>query len=98
MAMEKRVGFVGILVEDRGSVPEVNKVLTDYSRLILARLGLPRSQETTAVITLVVEANTDEIGALAGRLGKIKGVAVKSALARAAVAPTGAGGERKAES
>ena len=80
--MERRTGFVGIILENRDCVEEVNRVLTEHADLILARLGLPRLTTGTPVITLVVEASTDEMGALAGRLGKIKGVSVKSALAK----------------
>ena len=80
--MERRTGFVGILLEDRACAEEVNHVLAAYADLILARLGLPRRSAGTPVITLVVEATTDEMGTLTGRLGAIKGVSVKSALAK----------------
>lgn len=80
--MGRRTGFVGIFLEDRSCVEAVNRVLTDHAELILARLGLPRFSTGTPVITLIVEATTDEMGALAGSLGRIKGVSVKSALAK----------------
>ncbi|MBP5319433.1 MAG: iron-only hydrogenase system regulator [Kiritimatiellae bacterium] len=80
--MERRTGFVGILVEDRACAEEVNHVLAEHAELILARLGLPRRESGTPVITLVVEATTDEMGILTGRLGSINGVSVKSALAK----------------
>ena len=80
--MERRTGFVGILLEDRACAEEVNHVLAAHADLILARLGLPRRSAGTPVITLVVEATTDEMGTLTGRLGAIKGVSVKSALAK----------------
>jgi len=79
---ERRTGFVGIILECRESVDEVNHVLTEYAELILARVGLPRREKGISVITLVVEATTDELGALTGRLGRIAGISVKSALAK----------------
>jgi putative iron-only hydrogenase system regulator len=42
--------------------------------MILARVGLPCREKGISVITLVVEATTDELGSLSGRLGKIAGV------------------------
>lgn len=79
--MERRLGFVGILIEDRHSVAsQINSILSDFGGIIKARMGLPHLQEEHSVITLIVEATTDELGALTGRLGKIKGVSVKSAL------------------
>lgn len=82
--MEKRIGFVGIILEDRErSSEEVNGILSQYGHLIVARLGIPRPNgHEEAVITLVVEATNDEVGALTGKLGAIRGVSVKSALSR----------------
>ncbi len=80
--MERRIGFVGIILESRESVDAVNHALSEHADLILARVGLPRREKKVSVITLVVEATTDELGALTGRLGTIAGVSVKSALAK----------------
>ena len=80
--MERRTGFVGIILENRNGVEEVNRVLSEHAEMILARMGLSRREKGIAVITLVVEATTDELGALTGSLGKIPGVSVKSGLAK----------------
>ena len=82
--MERRVGFIGILIEDPGrSAAEVNHVIGEFAGLVLARMGLPpRGERSEAVITLVIEASTDELGAFTGRLGRIPGVSAKSALGR----------------
>ena len=79
----KRIGFVGIIIEDRlQSAPAVNAVISQHASLILARTGLPHVKGNTAVITLVIEATTDEVGVLTGMLGAIPGVSVKSGLAK----------------
>jgi putative iron-only hydrogenase system regulator len=79
----KRIGFVGIIIEDREKCAGVvNTVLSEYSELILARTGLPHIKESTSVITLVIDATTDELGKLTGKLGNIPGVSVKSGLAK----------------
>lgn len=81
--MNKRLGFVGIIIEDRKkSAAEVNKVISDYGDMVLARMGLPYKEKHCSVITLIVDATTDELGALTGRLGLLEGVSVKSALAK----------------
>jgi len=81
--MEKRIGFVGIIITDRAhAVPEVNRILSEHGDLILARVGLPHRERHVSVITLVVEATTDELGRLTGQLGLIKNVSVKSGLAK----------------
>lgn len=81
--MKKRIGFVGIIVENRNNaVPDVQKILSKYASLILGRMGLPGLKENLSVITLIVEADSDEIGALTGQLGRINGVTVKSGLTK----------------
>lgn len=69
-------------MESRECVEAVNHVLSEHAELILARVGLPRRDRGVSVITLVVEATTDELGGLTGRLGKMRGVSVKSALSK----------------
>lgn len=79
----KRLGFIGIIIEDRErSSGIVNEVLSGFSELILARTGLPNAKENYSVITLVIDATTDELGVLTGKLGNIPGVSVKSGLAK----------------
>jgi putative iron-only hydrogenase system regulator len=81
--MDKRLGFVGIIVEDRATAaPDVNRILSEHSDLILARTGIPRARGNTSVITLVIDATTDELGRLTGQLGQIPGITVKSGLGR----------------
>lgn len=80
--MKRRIGFVGIILEQRQSAEEVNHLLSSHADLICARIGLPRHNCDAAVITLVVEATTDELGSLTGKLGRLPGVSVKSALAK----------------
>ena len=82
--MLKRIGFVGIIVSDREhAVPAVNRILSEHADLILARVGLPFRERQVAVITMVVEATTDELGSLTGKLGLVADVSVKSALSKA---------------
>lgn len=81
--MEKRLGFVGIIVEDRKrQASQVNEVLSVYGDIIIARTGLPYREKNCSVIALIVDTTTDELGALTGKLGQIPGVSIKSALAK----------------
>ena len=80
---ETRVGFVGIIVEDRRAVADrVNHTISEYAHMVIARTGIPYREKNVSVITLVVDATTDEIGSLTGKLGVIPGVSVKSGLSK----------------
>lgn len=79
--MEKRIGVVGIVVDSPEETAErIQQYLSQYSSLIVGRMGIPYRERDVSVIALIVEGSTDEIGALTGKLGSLKGVTVKSAL------------------
>lgn len=78
--MEKRLGFVGIVIEDRAMAGKVNMILSDHADAISGRIGIPDHQSGTAVIGLIVEASNEQIGAITGKLGNLPGVTVRSAL------------------
>lgn len=81
--MDKRLGFVGVVVDNREKSAEVvNKILSEHGELIIARTGIPYHKKNCCVITLVVDATTDELGVMTGKLGLVKGVTVKSALSK----------------
>lgn len=77
--MEKRVGAALVQIDSRESVQLLNDTISRHASIIIARQGLPRSNGQ-GVISLVLEGTTDEIGALTGQLGRIKGIQVKSVL------------------
>ncbi len=81
--MEKRIGVVGIVVEDVTVAARINSILHEYAGLILGRMGVPYRERNISVISLIVEGTTDQIGAMTGRLGNLPGVNVKSALSKA---------------
>lgn len=82
--MEQRmVGVLAIIVKERdAAAPEVNEVLSQFGGLVVGRMGIPYHERNLNIITLIVDATTDQIGALTGKLGMIPGVTVKSTLAK----------------
>jgi putative iron-only hydrogenase system regulator len=81
--MEKRLGFVGIIIEQRdANASAVNELLGQFGRLIVARMGVPYEKRDCSAITLIVDASTDELGILTGKLGNLPGVSVKSMLSK----------------
>ena len=80
---DNRLGVVGIIIEDNEKSEEVNKVLHIHANLIVGRIGIPYPQRGVCVISLIVDGTSDQVSAMTGKLGKIEGIQVKSALARA---------------
>ena len=75
-----RLGVIGIVVENRGEVMTVQRVLSEFSDVIEGRMGIPDKENSVAVISLIVKGNVERLSALTGKLGRIDGIAVKSAL------------------
>ncbi len=79
---EKRIGVIGIVIENLDQVPLINDILHQNGKIIVGRLGIPYREKGISIISLIVDGTTDEIGALNGKLGKLEGVNVKSALSK----------------
>jgi putative iron-only hydrogenase system regulator len=80
--VEKRIGIVGIVIEDFGSVERVNAVLHEFAGIIVGRMGLPYRERRVSVISLIVDGTNDEISALTGKLGRVSGAMVKSMITK----------------
>lgn len=79
--MAKRIGVIGIVIDEPKNIADkVNYIISDYSRIIIGRMGIPRHDAGVSVMALIIEGNTNEVGALTGKLGNLPGVTVKSAL------------------
>ncbi len=80
--MEKRIGAVLILVENRESVQKLNHLLSLHSDIIIGRQGIPLLNKGISVISLILEGTSDAISALTGPIGKLPGIQVKSIMMR----------------
>jgi len=77
------VAVLTLVVKDRkAAAAQVNEELSRTGDLVVARMGLAYRERGIHIITLVVDATNDQIGALTGRLGQIPGVTVKASLAK----------------
>ena len=76
-----RIGVIGIVVKgDRTIALEIQKIISNYADIICGRMGIPHHEENISTISLIVKGENEEISALTGKLGRLPGVNVKSAL------------------
>lgn len=77
--ISRNISVMGILVDERARHgPEVQEVLTRYGSRILMRSGIPDPGRERGIITLIAQADGEELGSLEKDLEKINGVTVKS--------------------
>lgn len=77
--MDTRVAVIGIIVENKESVPALNKLLSEYGEYIIGRMGIPYKQKNISVISIVIDAQQDVINTLSGNIGRLDGVSSKTA-------------------
>ena len=75
--MEKKLGAILIVVQDRSAVLKLQEILTQYASIIKSRQGINMQEEGYSVITLVVQGDNDTLNALTGKLGRISGLQAK---------------------
>ncbi len=75
--METRVAIIGIIVEDEAVICDIQNLLTEYSKFIIGRMGLPYKTKNIRIISVVLDAPADTINTLTGKIGKIEHVSSK---------------------
>lgn len=76
--MDKRIGLIGIVIEREDAVEKLNGILHDYGKYIVGRMGIPYRERNISVISVVIDAPSDVISSLSGKLGMIKGISIKT--------------------
>ena len=77
--METRVAVMSIIVEDPESVGTLNTILHDHGEYIIGRMGIPYRKRNISIISIALDAPQNTLSALAGKIGSLKGISVKTA-------------------
>lgn len=77
--METRVAVMSIIVENGDTVEALNAVLHEYGEYIIGRMGIPYRKRKVNIISVALDAPQNTISALAGRIGGLSGISVKTA-------------------
>lgn len=81
--MDRRIAILGIIVENTDSVERVNELLHEYREFIVGRMGMPYRERGISVISVVMDADTNTVSALPGKLGMTPGVSAKAVYSKA---------------
>ena len=77
--METRVAVMSIIVESPDSVEPINFLLHEHGQYIIGRMGIPYRERGISIISIALDAPDNTISALAGKIGNLPGVSVKTA-------------------
>ncbi len=76
--MDTRVALIAIIVEELEAVEKLNALLHQYREYVIGRMGVPYKEKKISIISVAVDAPSDIISALSGKLGMLKGVSTKT--------------------
>lgn len=77
--MDTRVAVMSIIVENADTVELLNGLLHEHGEYIIGRMGIPYRKRGINIISIALDAPPNTISALAGRVGNLPGVSVKTA-------------------
>lgn len=77
--MEVRIAALSIIIEDNSAVAQLNQILHEYNSFIIGRMGIPHHKRNLSIISIVMDAPSDAINALTGKLGMIPNISAKAA-------------------
>ena len=76
--MNTRVAVMGIIVENKDSVEQLNSLLHEYGEYIIGRMGIPYRERGVNIISVAIDAPQDVINALSGKVGRLEGITAKT--------------------
>ena len=77
--METRVAVMSIIVVNAAMVEKINGLLHEYGDYIIGRMGIPYRKRQISIISIALDAPQNTTASLAGKLGTLPGVSVKTA-------------------
>lgn len=77
--METRVAVMSIIVENSEMVERLNGILHEYGEYVIGRMGIPYRKRRINIISVALDAPQNTIAALAGKIGALPGISVKTA-------------------
>ena len=80
---ENRLAVISIIVENRGVSPQINALLSEFGEYVIGRMGIPYKEKGVSVISIALDAPTEVINKLTGKIGMLSGVTAKTLMHKA---------------
>ena len=77
--MDTRVAVMSIIVENGDAVERINAILHEHGEFIIGRMGIPYRKRKISIISVALDAPQNTISSLAGKIGSLPGISVKTA-------------------
>jgi len=79
----KRIAVISAVLDEPHHCQQAfNDTVSEFQGIVKGRMGIPFEEVPVAVISLTVVGELDDINSLTGKLGRIDGVTVRTAVAK----------------
>ncbi|GHU41608.1 iron-only hydrogenase system regulator [Clostridia bacterium] len=79
----KRIAVVGAILENPALVQkDFNEIISAFKGIVKGRMGIPLEDEGMSVISIILKGELDDINSLTGKIGRLPGVTVKTAISK----------------
>ncbi len=75
---ENRLAVLTVIAEDRAQSASVNGLLSSFGDYVVGRMGIPYKPKNVSVMCVVLDAPTEIINSLTGKIGMLSGVTAKT--------------------
>lgn len=76
------ISMISVIVEDRAAASRINELLSQYVEYIIGRLGIPYKFKSISLICIMLDAPSDIVNSLSGKLGMYDGVSTKTVVSK----------------
>ena len=80
--MQSKITVVSIIVENSSATEAINDLLHSFDSYIVGRMGIPYREKGIAIICIVMDASSDVVSSLSGKMGMLNGVIAKTVTAK----------------
>ena len=80
--MEKHIAIIGVIIKNpTENTCLINNAISEYRKLIIGRLGIPKHEPDIGIISLIVEGPKNEIDSFEKKLNSLNDVTVNTVMA-----------------
>lgn len=80
--MSDRIAVISIIVEDREQSSKINGILSEFGDFVIGRMGIPYKQKSVFIISVAVDAPSEVINTITGKIGQLSGVSAKTLMSK----------------
>jgi putative iron-only hydrogenase system regulator len=78
-----RIGVIGAVIDHPNEASFLfNQTVSEFKDIVIGRMGIPITEHDISVVSITVKGDLDRINFFTGKLGRIKGVNVKTSISK----------------